>query len=304
MPAPLTRVPLRAWWQAARPGTLLISLSPVVAGTALALHYGARRPWAALAALTVGLAMQVGANYANDYSDYMRGADTPERVGPARAVASGLIPPGQIKLAAWSFFSLAAALGTVLSLATDWRLIVAGVAAVLAGWLYTGGLRPYGYIGLGEVFVFLFFGLLATVGTVYVQMLQAPLAAWLIGASMGFLACSVLALNNLRDIDTDAKAGKRTLAVRLGRKPARYLVSALLAASLLPPVLSVAYAGIPPLAVLPLITAPLMLQVHRAAGASESRLLVWALKRTALIEIWFALLWAVGLTLAWAVHES
>jgi 1,4-dihydroxy-2-naphthoate polyprenyltransferase len=294
--------PARVWWLAARPATLAASASPVLAGTALAVHDGAHRPLAAVAALLVSLAMQIGVNYANDYSDYMKGADNPRRVGPVRAAASGLVPPGQVKLASFAFFGLAAVVGVGLSLATDWRLIVAGVAAVLAGWFYTGGPRPYGYMGLGEVFVFVFFGLLATVGTVYVQLLSAPLAAWLIAASMGFLACAVLALNNLRDVETDAEAGKRTLAVRLGRRRTRLLIGAFFVAALLPPVLAVAYGGVPPLAVLPLVTVAPMLQVHRASRSREPRILVWALKRAALIESWFALLWAVGLLIVQVIN--
>jgi 1,4-dihydroxy-2-naphthoate polyprenyltransferase len=287
--------PARVWWLAARPPTLVVSMSPVLAGTALAAYDNGARPLAALAALAVALFMQLGVNYANDYSDFVRGADTPKRVGPLRAAASGIIPPRQVRLAAIAAFGAAGAIGLVLSLATDWRLIIAGVLAVIAGWLYTGGPRPYGYIGLGEIFVFVFFGLMATVGTVYVVELRVPPGAWLIGAAMGFLACAVLAINNIRDIETDAAAGKRTLAVRLGRHRTRLLIGAFFVASLVLPVLAVAFTHLAPLAVLPLVTAPLMLQVYRATGSRSPQVLVAALRRAGTIEVWFALLWTIGL---------
>ncbi|MGH7867617.1 MAG: 1,4-dihydroxy-2-naphthoate octaprenyltransferase, partial [Candidatus Dormibacteraceae bacterium] len=163
--------------------------------------------------------------------------------------------------------------------------------------LYTGGPRPYGYLGFGELFVFIFFGLLATVGTVYVQLLTIPKAAWLIGGSLGLLASAILTLNNLRDRETDAVAGKHTLAVRLGASGSWWLLLGEMTLALLLPVLAVAFAGTPSLAVLPLALAPFMVQVLRAAASSEPRRLIAALKRMALIELWFALLWAVGVML-------
>ena len=288
--------PARVWWLAARPATLAVSVSPVLAGTALAVHHGAHRPLAAIGALVVAIAMQIAVNFANDYSDFVRGADT-RRVGPLRAASSGVIPPREVKRAALICFGVAAVAGLALSLGTDWRLMLVGVLAVLAGWLYTGGPKPYGYLGLGEVFVFVFFGLVATAGTVYVQLLRIPLATWPIAAAMGALACAVLAINNLRDTGSDAASGKRTLAVRLGRERTRYMVGAFFVASLLLPVVAVAYAGIPPLAVLPLLTAPAMLRVYRLTASREPRVLIACLKRTAAVEVWFALLWALGLVL-------
>jgi 1,4-dihydroxy-2-naphthoate polyprenyltransferase len=293
---------IKVWWLAARPATLGVSVAPVLAGTALAVYEGSRRPWAAAGALIVALAMQVGVNYANDYSDFIRGVDSPQRVGPRRVAASGLVPPTQVRLAAGIAFAWAAVTGTILSLTTDPRLLILGVLGVLAGCLYTGGPRPYGYIGLGELSVFLFFGLLATTGTVYVQLSALPLAAWLIGISMGLLACAVLALNNLRDLASDAEAGKRTLAVLLGSQGTRWLIGALLAGALLPPVLAVAYARVPVLAVLPLTTAPMMLRLYRATGTADPRMLIRALRQATLIEGWFALLWAFGLLIGEAIH--
>lgn len=288
--------PARVWWLAARPATLAVSVSPVLAGTALAVHNGAHRPLAAIGALVVAIAMQIGVNFANDYSDFVRGADA-RRVGPLRAASSGVIPPGDVRRAAFICFCVAAAVGLSLSISTDWRLVLAGVLAVLAGWFYTGGSRPYGYLGLGEVFVFVFFGLVATAGTVYVQELRIPGATWPIAAAMGVLACAVLAINNLRDTGTDAAAGKRTLAVRIGRQRTRYLIAAFFVASLLLPVVAVAYTGVPSLAVLPLLTAPVMLQIYRLSASRDPRVLVACLKRTAVVEVWFALLWTLGLML-------
>jgi 1,4-dihydroxy-2-naphthoate octaprenyltransferase len=287
--------PLRVWVLAARPPTLLASISPVLAGTAVAIHDGHVRPLPGLGALVVAIAMQVGVNYANDYSDHRRGADTPQRVGPLRVAASGLVRPEHVRLAAIVAFACAAAAGLAVSLSTNWVLIVFGALAVAAGWLYTGGPRTYGYIVLGEVFVFVFFGLMATVGTVYVNELRVPPAAWVAGCATGLIACSILALNNLRDIDTDAAAGKRTLAVRLGRRASRVMIGAFLAGALAAPAVAVSLGWAPWPALLPLLTLPVVVSVVRASGAREPARLIWALKRTAQLELLWALLWAVGL---------
>lgn len=283
----------RVWWLASRPSTLAASVAPVLAGTGCALQAGSVRPWAGLLALVVALAMQVGVNFANDYSDWRRGADTPERRGPVRAAASGLVPPGQVRNAAVAAFGLAAVAGLVLALSTDWRLLFAGALAVLAGWLYTGGPRPYGYLGLGEVFVFVFFGLMATCGTTYVELGRVTLLSLWAAIAMGALACGILVLNNLRDIDTDRTAAKRTLAVRLGRARTRTLLAALLVlayAALVPAVL----VGPHPWLLLPLATGAAALAIWRLSARPEPQVLVDALKRTARLEVWFALLWALG----------
>ncbi|HUE69057.1 MAG TPA: 1,4-dihydroxy-2-naphthoate polyprenyltransferase, partial [Candidatus Acidoferrum sp.] len=199
-----------------RPATLAASVAPVLTGTAVALDQGGVRWGAGVGALVVAVAMQLGVNFANDYSDFVRGADA-VRVGPVRAASSGVVPPEHVRWAAIGAFGLAGVAGLLLSLAVDLRLLVVGAACLLAGWLYTGGPRPYGYVGLGEVFVFLFFGLVATAGTVYVETGRVTaLAVWM-ACAMGFLATAILVLNNLRDIDTDAASGKRTLATRIGR---------------------------------------------------------------------------------------
>ena len=289
--------PARVWWLAARPATLAASVAPVLAGTAVAVHDGGARLLPGLGALVVAIAMQLGVNYANDYSDFARGADGPNRVGPLRAAASGVVPPRQVRLAAYACFGLAGLAGLAVSLATDWRLLLAGALAIAAGWLYTGGPRPYGYLGLGELFVFVFFGLVATIGTEYVQELRISPLAVVAGTATGFLACAILVLNNLRDVWTDAAAGKRTLAVRLGRGRTRFLLGLLLAAALLcaPVALLLGYAG--PFALLPLLLALPAGRVLRQAGSTDPGLLVTALKQTAALELWYALVFALGVLL-------
>jgi 1,4-dihydroxy-2-naphthoate octaprenyltransferase len=287
----------RVWWLAARPATLAASVSPVLAGTAVAAHDGHVRTLPGLGALVVAVAMQVGVNYANDYADFVRGTDTPARVGPLRAAASGLVKPAHVRAAALAAFGVAAAAGLAVGLATDWRLVLIGALAVLAGWLYTGGPRPYGYVGLGEVFVFCFFGLFATVGTTYVHELQAPPAAWAAGCATGALACAILAINNLRDVETDAAAGKRTLAVRFGRAWTRALVGACFAVALAAPVLAAVVGWAPRAAVLPVLTLPAVLVVLRATASREPPVLIRALRRTAVTEVWWALLWTLGVLL-------
>src|SRR5947208_11521225 len=185
---------LGVWWSATRPATLAASVSPVLLGTAVALHDGVARLGPGLLALLVGVTMQLGVNYANDYSDYRRGADSRTRVGPLRAASSGIIPPAQVRLAAWAAFGTAALAAAWLCLLTDWRLPLVGAACLAAGWLYTGGPRPYGYLGLGELFVFVFFGLVACAGTVYVHELRITPAAWWAAAGCGLLADAILLL--------------------------------------------------------------------------------------------------------------
>ncbi len=289
--------PARVWWSAVRPATLAASVAPVLAGTALAIHAGGVfRPAAGFAALVVALAMQVGVNFANDYSDFVRGADTPRRAGPVRAAASGIVEPRQVRWAALGAFAIAGLAGLLLSLTTDARLLVVGAACLLAGWLYTGGPRPYGYLGLGELFVFVFFGLVATLGTVYVEALRVTPLALLAGVGMGLIATAILVLNNLRDIETDAAAGKRTLATRIGRDRTLILLLLLVfGAFAVPIVMFVAgLAGVPVMLVL--FAIPVAAVPVRTAFASRDRpALVAALKRMAAAEIAYALLLAVGL---------
>jgi 1,4-dihydroxy-2-naphthoate polyprenyltransferase len=288
--------PRRVWWSAVRPATLAASVAPVLAGTAVALHEGGLRPAAGFGALLVALAMQIGVNFANDYSDFVRGADTPRRVGPVRAAASGVVAPERVRWAAVAAFGVAGVAGLALSLATDWRLLVVGGACLLAGWLYTGGPRPYGYLGLGELFVFLFFGLVATCGTVYVEALRVTPLAILAGCGIGCLATAILVLNNLRDIETDAAAGKRTLATRIGRdRTLIFLVLLISTAFIVPVVMSIlGFASATVLLVL--LAIPIAAMPVRTAFASRGGpALVAALKGMAAAEIVYAMLLAAGL---------
>jgi 1,4-dihydroxy-2-naphthoate octaprenyltransferase len=290
--------PSRVWWMAVRPATLAASVAAVLAGTAVAVHDGGARWGAGVAALVIAIAMQVGVNFANDYSDFMRGADTPRRVGPLRAAASGVVAPEHVKWAAVACFGLAGAVGLALSVVTDWRLLLVGAACLAAGYLYTGGPRPYGYMGLGELFVFIFFGLVATVGTAYVEELRVTPLAVLAGCGIGFLATAILVLNNLRDIETDAAAGKRTLATRLGRHGTRILLLLLVIAAFAVPIVMLVtrLAGVTIMLMhfgIPIAAVP----VRTAFATSSPPRLVAALKGMAAAELAYALLLTVGLLL-------
>ena len=220
------------WLAGARPRTLPAAVAPVLAGTGVAAYVDEPVWWKALLALVVSLALQVGVNYANDYSDGVRGTDD-DRVGPMRLVGSGAAPAAAVKRAAFLAFGVAAAAGLVLAATTAWWLVAVGAVSVLAAWYYTGGDKPYGYLGLGEVMVFVFFGLVAVVGTTYVQTQTFEPAALAASVGIGALACAILVVNNLRDIPTDTLAGKRTLAVLLGDPRTRALYAALVAAAAL-----------------------------------------------------------------------
>lgn len=220
---------MQRWILGARPRTLPAAVVPVLVGTAAAVGEGEGITWwRAAAALLVALALQVGVNYANDLSDGLRGTDGADRVGPQRLVGSGAAAPAEVRRAAVLSFGVAAVVGLVLSLAVAPWLLLVGAAAIAAGWLYTGGPRPYGYLGLGEVFVFTFFGLVATAGSTFVQVERVTGVSLLAGCAVGCFACALLAVNNLRDIPGDTAAGKRTLAVRLGDRSARWLYVAFL----------------------------------------------------------------------------
>ena len=207
---------LAEWVEGARPRTLPAALAPVLAGSAVAWFEQGFVPLLAGLALVVALALQVGVNYANDYSDGIRGTDS-ARVGPLRLVGSGVATPAHVRAAAFACFGVAAFAGVAVVLLTGhWWLLAVGVAAIAAAWYYTGGSRPYGYLGLGELFVFIFFGLVAVTGTVYIQLGLVTQATWWTAIAIGALACAILVANNLRDLEGDRAVGKRTLATRLG----------------------------------------------------------------------------------------
>lgn len=257
------------WVVGARPRTLAAAIVPVLVGTAAADRFIV---WRFAAALTVALAIQVGTNYANDYSDGIRGTDD-ERVGPVRLVASGLASPRDVRRAALVAFGVAAATGALLAAAAGWWLIAVGAAAIASGWLYSGGPRPYGYAGLGEAFVFVFFGLVATAGSAYVQDEQLSWVALAAGVPVGMLATALLVVNNLRDLRTDAAAGKRTLAVRLGDRPTRRLYLGLMAVAM-------------PLAVRPM---------RAVAGGAAGPALIPVLQQTARAQLLFGIVLAGAL---------
>jgi 1,4-dihydroxy-2-naphthoate polyprenyltransferase len=292
------RVPFRIWLVAARPRTLPAAIAPVLVGTALAGSEDVFRPLAFVAALLGSVFIQIGTNLANDYSDARRGADAEDRLGPVRVTASGLVAPRQVLVATWLAFAIAVAFGIYLVVVAGWELLVVGAASILAGVLYTGGPRPYGYEGLGELFVFGFFGIVAVAGSYYVQTEDLRPLAFGLAAPIGLLAASILIVNNIRDIDTDRRAGKRTLAVRLGRLGARRLFAATLAlAFLLDPVLT-ATAGKPWL-LLALAAAPLAPPLIRTVGTRvDGPSLNGALAGTGRLLAAYSLLLSAGLLLS------
>src|SRR4051794_28071392 len=222
---------LRLWLVAARPRTLPAAVAPVLVGTALAGTEGTFKPVRFVCALIGSIFIQIGTNLANDYSDARRGADTEDRLGPVRVTAGGLMPPRQVLVGTYVAFGIAVAAGAYLVAVAGWQLLAVGVASIVAGVLYTGGPKPYGYEGLGELFVFLFFGIVAVVGSYFVQTEDLTRAAFDLSVPVGLLAAAILVVNNIRDIDTDRRAGKRTLAVRLGRERARRLFALMIIGS-------------------------------------------------------------------------
>jgi 1,4-dihydroxy-2-naphthoate octaprenyltransferase len=218
---------VRIWVMAARVRTLPAAIAPVLVGTALAIELDEFHAGAFVAALLGAIFIQIGTNLSNDYSDARRGADTEDRLGPVRVTAGGLVPPRQVLVATYVTFGLAALCGVYLVAESGWELLVLGVLSIAAGVLYTGGPRPYGYEGLGEVFVFLFFGIVAVAGSAFAQLERWPWEAFALAVPVGLLAAAILVVNNIRDLDTDRRAGKRTLAVRMGRERSRTLYAAM-----------------------------------------------------------------------------
>lgn len=282
---------MNKWILGARPRTLPAAIAPVAVATALAGNDAVILP--ALLALFVALALQIGVNYANDYSDGVRGTDN-DRVGPTRLTASGLATAQSVKRAAFIAFALSAIAGLVLATMTSWWLIAVGAAAILAAWGYTGGKNPYGYIGLGELFVFIFFGLVATVGTYFVQVEEITLDLILIAIPMGTFSCALLAINNIRDRALDGPAGKKTLAVRLGDRKARYFFATLIALGYLATLLL-----FNPWILLTLLTAPIAVALVRGVlGDAQGAALIPFLAKTGKLQLQFSILLSLALVLS------
>jgi 1,4-dihydroxy-2-naphthoate polyprenyltransferase len=283
---------------AARPRTLPAAVAPVLVGTALAATEGTFRPLTFVAAMLGAIFIQIGTNLSNDYSDARRGADTEDRLGPVRVTAGGLVPPRQVLVATYVAFGLAVLAGAYLIATAGWELLLIGVASILAGVLYTGGPRPYGYEGLGEVFVFLFFGVVAVTGSYFAQVERLTWEAFLLAVPVGLLASAILMVNNIRDLETDRRAGKRTLAVRLGRPRARVLYAAMAYAAF-------AFAPLPWLAgsdelsawlLLPVAALPLAVPVVRTVRTrSDGPSLNGALARTGMLQLVFCVLLSTGI---------
>jgi 1,4-dihydroxy-2-naphthoate polyprenyltransferase len=290
---------VRIWLMAARPRTLPAAIAPVLVGTALAGFDHVFHPLRFLAALLGAIFIQVGTNLSNDYSDARRGADADDRLGPVRVTAGGLLPPKQVLVATYVSFGLAVLAGIYLIVVAGWLLLVIGAASILAGVLYTGGPRPYGYEGLGELFVFLFFGVVAVAGSFFVQVKHLHWEAFALSVPVGLLAAAILVVNNIRDIDSDRRASKRTLAVKLGRANTRWLFAGVVyGAFVLAPVTWIfgpvkAWVMLTWLA-LPLATALVRIVRTRTDGPS----LNGALARSGMLQLAFCLLLSAGLLLS------
>jgi 1,4-dihydroxy-2-naphthoate octaprenyltransferase len=288
----------RAWVIAARPPTLSAALVPVAVGTACAFAEGSLRAGPALAALAGALLLQIAANFANDVFDFEKGADTAERLGPVRAVQAGLLAPSTVRRGLYVVIALALLVGAYLTAAAGPIIVVIGLASIAAAVAYTGGPYPLGYHGLGDVFVMLFFGFVAVLGTTFVQVGRITELALYAAVPVGALATAILVVNNLRDIDTDRVAGKRTLAVRFGERGSLVEYAALLVSAYAVPVWLVVARHAPVTVLLPLLTLPFGARLVRAVARERGRALNLLLKQTALLLLAYGLLFTLGLTLA------
>ena len=285
---------MRVWLLAARPQTLPAAIVPVLVGTAAAVPPDQLRLLPFLAALAAALLIQVGTNLANDYFDYRKGADTAERLGPPRVTQAGLIAPERVLRATLLTFGAAALLGLYLVAVGGWPILAIGVFSIVSGMAYTGGPWPLGYHGLGDLFVFVFFGLLAVAGSAYLQADAVRPIVWLAALPVGFLVTAILVVNNLRDVDTDRAAGKRTLAVRLGRAGTRVEYTALVLGAYATLLLLLALDGGGRPLWLPLLTIPIAAALLRAVWRDEGRALNASLKRTAQLHMLFGALFAAA----------
>jgi len=284
----------REWLAGTRPRTLPAAVVPVLIGSGVALGYGGFSWWRAVLALVVALALQVGVNFANDYSDGIRGSDE-RRVGPVRLVAAGLAPPRQVLAAALGCFVLAGVAGLALAAVTSWWLVAVGAACIAAAWFYTGGPKPYGYSGLGEVFVFLCFGVVAVAGTAYVQMKALSWLGLAAAVPAGLLACALLMVNNLRDIGTDTVAGKRTLAVMLGDARSRWGYVLTL---LVPFGVAALLAFFRPFTLLTALALPLArLPIRSVRAGASGPALIRALGQTGRLQLAFGIAFTIGLAI-------
>jgi 1,4-dihydroxy-2-naphthoate polyprenyltransferase len=289
---------VRIWLMAARPRTLPAAIAPVLVGTALAMTVVDLRVGGFVAALLGAILIQVGTNLSNDYSDARRGADTEDRLGPVRVTAGGLVPPKRVLVATYVTFALAVLCGVYLVYLAGPILLAIGAASILAGVLYTGGPRPYGYEGLGEVFVFLFFGLVAVTGSYFVQTEEVSWEAFALAVPVGLLAAAILVVNNVRDLETDRRAGKRTLAVRLGRPRTRTVFGLMVYGAFLTAPVPWIAGSLSPSLLLPLVLLPAAVELVRMVRThTDGPTLNDALARTGLLQLGFCILLSVGLLL-------
>ncbi|MBN8867430.1 MAG: 1,4-dihydroxy-2-naphthoate polyprenyltransferase [Solirubrobacterales bacterium] len=291
---------MRIWLNAARPRTLPAAIAPVLVGTAAAVfaHDGLPRWGGFLAALVASILIQIGTNLANDYSDARRGADSADRLGPVRVTSAGLITPQRVLTATWIAFGLAALLGLYLAWLAGWIIIVVGVVSIAAGFLYTGGPKPYGYAGLGEVFVFLFFGLVSVNGSYYVQLEELAWLPFGLSVAVGLLSTAILVVNNVRDIDSDRRADKNTLAVRIGREKTRRLYVTIMLGAFFVLALTIVLNDGPWLALLGLLAIPMARgPIAAVTGRTDGPSLNKALAGTGAVLGVASLLTAIGLVL-------
>jgi len=295
---PDVRTSPNPWLLAIRPRTLPAAAAPVVVGTALALAEGKIQPWTALACLLAAVSLQIGSNLANDVFDYEKGTDSGVRLGPTRVTQAGLLTPSQVKGGMWGIFGFTVFLGSYLILKGGWPILFIGVAAIFSAIAYTGGPFPFGYYGLGDLFVFVFFGLAATAGTYYVQVGMVSPAVWWMAAAMGFLTVAILVVNNLRDIDSDRRANKRTLAVRLGERKTRFEYILLMIFAYGVPLLVWIYDLSPPWVMLTWMTIPKAVHWVRYIHANTGSKLNQALAGTGQLELLYGLLFSLGMVIS------
>jgi 1,4-dihydroxy-2-naphthoate polyprenyltransferase len=297
--APTIPSGVRIWLMAARVRTLPAAIAPVLVGTALAGYAHVFHPLRFIAALIGAVFIQVGTNLSNDYSDARRGADADDRLGPVRVTAGGLVPPKQVLVATYVTFGVAVLAGVYLVVVAGWQLLLVGAASILAGVLYTGGPRPYGYEGLGEVFVFLFFWIVAVVGSFFVQVKHLNWEAFALAVPVGLVAAAILVVNNFRDIDTDRRAGKHTLAVRLGRRRTRALYATIVYLAYVLTPITWLFGPLKPWVLLPWLTLPAAAPVVRMVrNRTDGPSLNHALAQTGMLQLAFCMLLSAGLLLS------